>query len=138
MTLIEVLAVVAILGLLAGTLLVGFSGSFGKAKHELAKSGIGIIVSQVEKYRLEKGNWPTNELGLSVLTDGQASPSCTYYLGAGQLLDPWNRSYLYISPGPSGHPYEVLSFGADGQPGGASGSEDADVSSANLRSEDGP
>ena len=46
MTLVEILAVVVILGLVAGTLLIGFSGSFGKAKHELAKSGIGIIASQ--------------------------------------------------------------------------------------------
>jgi general secretion pathway protein G len=135
MTLIEVLAVVAILGILAGTLLVGFSGSFGKAKHELAKSGIGVVVTQVEKYRLDKGNWPTNELGLNVFTDGQTTPSSAYYLSPGQLLDPWNRPYLYITPGPNGHPYEILSYGADGQPGGTSGSEDADVSSVNLRNE---
>lgn len=133
MTLIEVLAVVVILGLVAGTLLVGFSGSFGKAKHELAKSGIGIIVGQVEKYRLETGSWPTNELGLSALTDGQTQPTRAYYLSPGQLLDPWNRPYLYVMPGPEGHPYEILSYGADGQPGGESGREDADVSSINLR-----
>ena len=64
MTLIEILAVVVILGLVAGTLLVGFSGSFGKAKHELAKSGIAVVVGQLEKYRLEKGQWPSNDYGL--------------------------------------------------------------------------
>ena len=133
MTLIEILAVVVILGLVAGTLLVGFSGSFGKAKHELAKSGIGVVVSQVEKYRLEKGSWPTNEVGLNVLSDGQASPTCAYYLSAGQLLDPWNRPYLYVMPGPNGHPYEILSYGADGQPGGSAGTEEEDVTSTNLR-----
>jgi len=133
MTLVEVLAVVVILGLVAGTLLMGFSGSFGKAKHELAKSGIGVIVTQLEKYRLEEGAWPGNDQGLSVLTDGQASPTAAYYLGGGQLLDPWGRSYLYICPGPDGHPFEVLSYGADGQPGGSSGTEEADVSSVNLR-----
>lgn len=133
MTLIEILAVVVILGLVAGTLLVGFSGSFGKAKHELAKSGIGIIVGQVEKYRLETGSWPSNELGLKVLSDGHAPPSSAYYLSAGQLLDPWNRPYLYVTPGPNGHPYEIISYGADGQLGGASGTEDADISSINLR-----
>ena len=131
MTLVEVLAVVVILGLIAGTLLVGFSGSFGKAKHELAKSGIGIVVTQLEKYRLDKGTWPSNDQGLSVLTDGQAKPTDSYYLNAGQLQDPWNRIYLYITPGPDGHPYEVLTYGADGQPNGEA--EDADITSVNLR-----
>jgi len=131
MTLVEVLAVVVILGLIAGTLLVGFSGSFGKAKHELAKSGIGIVISQLEKYRLDKGAWPSNDQGLFVLTDGHAKPTDSYYLNTGQLQDPWNRIYLYITPGPDGHPYEVLSYGADGQPGGES--EDADITSVNLR-----
>ncbi len=131
MTLVEVLAVVVILGLIAGTLLVGFSGSFGKAKHELAKSGIGIVVTQLEKYRLEHSAWPSNEQGLAVLSDGQAKPTDAYYLAHGQLLDPWERPYLYITPGPEGHPYEVLTYGADGQPGGED--EDADVSSADLR-----
>ena len=49
MTLVEILAVVVILGLIAGTLAVSFSGSFGKAKHELAKTGIGQIVQKVER-----------------------------------------------------------------------------------------
>ncbi|MCI0362315.1 MAG: type II secretion system protein GspG [Phycisphaerales bacterium] len=137
MTLVEILAVVVILGLVAGTLLIGFSGSFGKAKHELAKSGIGMIVSQLEKYRLEKGSWPGNELGLAVLTDGQAPPTAAYYLSAGQLRDPWDRQYHYVIPGPNGHPYEILTYGADGQPGGPDGSEDADISSTNLRGEAG-
>ena len=131
MTLVEILAVVVILGLIAGTLLVGFSGSFAKAKHELAKSGIGIIVSQLETYRLEHSAWPSNDQGLAVLTDGQATPSASYYLNPGQLLDPWMRAYLYVTPGPDGHPYEVLCYGADGQPGGEG--ESADISSANLR-----
>jgi general secretion pathway protein G len=131
MTLVEILAVVVILGLVAGTLLVGFSGSFGKAKHELAKTGIGLVVTQLEKYRLEHSAWPTNDQGLALITDGQAKPADPYYLNTGQLLDPWNRPYLYVLPGPDGHPYEVLTYGADGQPGGEA--EDADISSVNLR-----
>jgi len=132
MTLVEILAVVVILGLIAGTLLVGFSGVFGKAKHELAKSGIGVIVSKVELYRIEKQTWPDNDLGLAALGDGHAAPTASYYLSRDQLLDPWNRPYLYVMPGPDGHPYEVISYGADGQPGGEAGTENADVSSVNL------
>ena len=136
MTLVEILAVVVILGLIAGTLLVGFSGAFGKAKHELAKSGIGVIVSKIELFKIERSTWPTNDQGLSILTDGQAAPTASYYLSQDKLLDPWGRPYFYICPGPDGHPYEVISYGADGQPGGHPGTEEADLSSVNLRNEE--
>jgi len=133
MTLVEILAVVVILGLIAGTLVLGFSGSFGKAKHELAKSGIGIVVSKLETYRIEEDRWPGNDVGLAALSEGHATAAKSYYLTRDQLLDPWGRMYLYVTPGPNGLPYEVISYGADGQPGGDPGSEDADISSANLR-----
>ncbi|TVQ55021.1 MAG: type II secretion system protein GspG [Phycisphaerales bacterium] len=133
LTLVEILAVVIILGLLAATLVVGFSGSFGKARHEIARSNIGIIVSKLETYRMHHGNWPSNDVGLKALSDGYANPSAAYYLGPGSLIDPWGNPYLYVTPGPDGHPYEVLSYGADGQPGGTPGTEDEPISSVNLR-----
>lgn len=136
MTLVEVLAVVVILGLLAATLVLGFSSTFGRAKHELARTGIGVIVSKIEVYRIEHNAWPSNDLGLAALSDGHATPTAAYYLGPDKLIDPWGNPYHYVTPGPDGHPYEVISYGADGQPGGAAGTEDADVSSINLRGSD--
>ena len=134
MTLVEILAVVVILGLLAGTLLMGFSGSFGKAKQELAKTGIGQIVSKLELYRIDQDTWPSNELGLTALSDGHTLPTVSFYLSPDKLLDPWGNSFLYVEPGPDGHPYEVICYGGDGQPGGEG--ENADLSSVNLRAND--
>jgi general secretion pathway protein G len=131
MTLVEVLAVVVILGLLAATLAVGFSGAFGKGKQELAKTGIGLIVGRLEMYKIEHDGWPDNAVGLSALSDGHADPSDAYYMNPDNLLDPWGRPYLFVTPGPDGKPFEVLSYGADGLPGGSG--ENADVSSARLR-----
>ncbi len=131
MTMVEVLAVVVILGLVAATLLAGFSGSFGKAKRELARTGIGVVVSKLELYRIEYGSWPSNELGLQTLSTGHATPTQSYYLNEDQLVDPWGRPYLFVTPGPDGHPYEIICYGADGQPGGEG--EDADISSVSLR-----
>jgi general secretion pathway protein G len=131
MTLVEVLAVVVILGLLAATLAVGFSGAFGKGKQELAKTGIGIIAGRLEMYKMEHDAWPDPSVGLAALSDGHATPSDAYYLGPDNLLDPWGKPYYFTTPGPSGHPFEVISYGADAQPGGEG--ENADVSSANLR-----
>lgn len=131
MTLVEILAVVIILGLIAATLTIGLSGSFGKAKHELAKTAIGTICAKLETYRLEKSAWPANEVGLAALTTGQASPNDAFFLSQDKLTDPWGRTYMYLTPGPDEYPYEVLTYGADGQPGGEG--ENADISSANLR-----
>ena len=131
MTLLEVLAVVVILGLVAATLVVSFSGSFGKAKHELAKTGIAQIQQKLEIYHLEKDAWPGNDVGLGVLSDGHASRSSAYYIEPDKLLDPWNRPYWFVVPGPEEHSYEILSYGADGAAGGEG--EDEDISSTNLR-----
>lgn len=130
MTLVEVLGVVVILGLLAGTLAVGFSGAFGKGKSELAKTQIALIVGKIEAYRIETDAWPTIDEGLAALSDGKASPTSSYYIPTDRLRDPWNRPYLYVIPGPDGHPYEVLTYGADGAPGG--GGDNADISSITL------
>lgn len=129
-TLVETLAVLVILGLLAGVLLVSFSGSVGKGRQELAKTGIGVVVQKLEAYHLEHAAWPGNDIGLAALGDGHASPSASYYLTKDQLLDPWKQPYAFVTPGPDGHPYEVVSFGKDGQPGGED--ENKDISSTNL------
>lgn len=130
-TLVETLAVLVILGILASVLIVRFAGGVGRGKQELAKTGIGIIVQKVEMFRVETNDWPPNDLGLAALSDGHATPSAAYYLGSDQLKDPWKRPYVFVTPGPDGQPYEVVSYGRDGQPGGEG--EDGDVTSAHLR-----
>lgn len=118
MTLIEILAVVVILGLLAVTLTVGIAGKMGKAKTEIARTQIGQIVAQVQAYQLEKRSLPTAGQGLSVLTSPASQPSTSYYLEPAKLIDPWGNPYLYVIPGPTGNAFEVVSYGSDGQPGG--------------------
>jgi len=132
---VEVLAVLVILGLVAATLVVSFAGVFGTAKHELSRTGIGVVVNKLELYRMARNGYPASDVGLDALTDGKAKPADAFYLGPDQLLDPWGRKYLYVSPGPNGHPFEVATYGADGQPGGDG--ENEDVSSTALRRKEG-
>ena len=91
----------------------------------------GQIAAKLELYRMERDAWPTPEEGLSALTDGQATPTSSYYLSRDQLTDPWGHIFQLIIPGPEGHPYEIISLGADGQPGGEG--ENADITSIALR-----
>jgi general secretion pathway protein G len=127
MTLVEILAVVVILGLLAATLTIGIAGKMGKAKHEIAKTQIAQIVAQLQTYQLEKRALPKAGDGLAALTAPATAPDAAYYLDPGKLTDPWGAPYAYLVPGPAGQPFEVVSYGADGQPGGSG--EAADVSS---------
>jgi general secretion pathway protein G len=131
MTLVEVLAVVVILGLLAATLARGLSSGIGKGRREVARTGIAQIVACLELYNLERHTWPDSSTGLAALSEGAATPADAFYLGKDTLTDPWDRPFHYVRPGPDGLPFEVLSLGADGQPGGEG--ENADISSAALR-----
>ena len=130
LTLVEMLAVVIILGLIAAALTTTFSGQVGRAKTEIAKSGIGTVVAAIETYGLERGEIPSMEQGLRVLTQ-RPSGRAEAYLKPDQIIDPWGNEYAYITPGAESR-YEVISYGADGRPGGEAGSEDADISSERL------
>ena len=128
MTLVEVLAVVVILGLLAATLVGGLAGKLSTARHEIARTQIGQIVSHLESYQLAHQRLPTTGEGLAALTRDHTA---AFYLEAGKLIDPWGRTYQFLVPGPDNRPFEILTLGADGQRGGTG--DNADLSSAALR-----
>ena len=130
LTLVEVLAVVVILGLIAGTLTVSLTSQMGTAKRGLAKTGIGVIIDGIERYALDAGSVPTMEQGLQVLVDTKTR-SGESYLKADKLTDPWGNPYQYITPGPESV-YQVISYGADGALGGGPGTDDEDITSDNL------
>lgn len=131
MTFVELLAVLVILGLVATVFTLSIAGRFNQSKRELAKSQIGLIDGQVQTYYTQNSEWPPADRGLSVLTSPEAKPSDAFYMTEDQLVDPWGNQFYIIVPGPSGHPFELVSYGADGQPGGTD--ENADLSSLNLR-----
>ena len=127
MTLVEILAVVVILGLLAVTLTVGITAKMGKAKQEICRTQIAQTVGQLQLYQMEKRGLPPANTGLDALS---ADPTASWYVEPAKLLDPWGAPYLYLVPGPDRQPFEVASYGADGQPGGSG--DAADLSSAHL------
>lgn len=127
MTILEILAVVVILGMLAVALTVGLAGKVGRAKTEIARSQVARLAADVEAYHLARGSWPAAGAGLEALA---ADPQASYFVEPARLVDPWGNPYRYLTPGPDGRPFEVLSYGADGRAGGEG--ENADISSARL------
>ena len=110
-TLLELLAVVAIIGLLAGYVAPRFFSQIGKSEIDDAARA-----------------HPSTEQGLKSLVQrpGDEPKWSGPYLSKAVPLDPWGRPYLYRQPGEQGRDYELGSFGKDGQAGGSN--EEADLS----------
>jgi general secretion pathway protein G len=125
-TLLELLVVVAIIGLLAGYVGPKYFGQIGKAEVKEARAQIDALEKSLDAYRLDTGHYPTTAQGLNALT--AAPPGTTNwsgpYLKKGVPPDPWGRPYQYKSPGDHGD-YDVWSYGKDGAPGGTG--ENADI-----------
>ena len=94
-------------------------------RHARAESDAAMLGAALETYKRDFGRYPTQSEGLAALVD---NPKGKYVGGADLPSDPWERPYFYRSPGPNGEAYAVISYGADGNPGGEG--EDADVVSA--------
>ena len=108
-TLIEMLVVVTIIALFAALVGQKMFGNVDKARVTAAKVQISSLVNAAAQYKLENGNFPTTEQGL---------PALRQYLEKDVPLDPWKHAYLYKFPGEHGDGPDVISYGADGQPGG--------------------
>lgn len=126
-TMIELLVVMVILGLLAALVAPNFFGQASKARVKTARLQIANLSTALDALALDTGRYPTAQEGLRALLD----PPSGMDMWDGPYLkklpkDPWNHDYVYR--GASGNSeYEILSYGADGSPGGEG--DNADISS---------
>jgi len=125
-TLLELLVVVAIIGLLVGYVAPRYFGQIGKSEINAAKAQIDALEKALDQYRLDTGRYPSSELGLNALVQRPANePKWNGpYLKKAVPLDPWGKPYAYKSPGERGD-FDIASYGKDGQPGGSG--ENADL-----------
>lgn len=119
-TLIEVMVVVVILGILAAIVVPNVIGRDDEARVKAARVDLSRIASALDQYKLDNHKYPTTEEGLAALQKKPASakvfPDGGYLQGS--IDDPWGNPFQYVSPGSNGKPYDIYSFGADGQEGG--------------------
>jgi general secretion pathway protein G len=122
-TLMELLIVMAIIGLLATLVAPGIIKQFGGAQYDAAKARINVIENAIGTYRLDVGKYPRS---LEELVTNSGDPKWKGpYLKESQLTDPWGNKYQFKRPGSGGRDYDLLSFGADGAQGGEG--DDADI-----------
>ena len=128
-TLIELMVVLVILGVLAALIAPKLMDRPDEARKIAAKQDIATLVQALKFYRLDNLRYPTTEQTLQALVAKPTlSPVPQNWKAGGYLerlpKDPWGHPYLYLSPGRNGE-IDVLSLGADGQPGGEG--NDADI-----------
>lgn len=128
-TLLELLVVIVIIGLLAAYVGPKYFSQLGKSEATVAKAQIDAFERALDTFRLDVGRYPTTEEGLAALQTKPASADKWNgpYLKKDIPLDPWGTAYVYHAPDSKGDG-DILSYGRDGQPGGAG--EDADISNA--------
>lgn len=127
-TLLELLVVLVIIGMLAAIVGPRYFSQLGKSQATVAHAQIDVLGKALDNFRLDVGRYPTAEEGLQALVVKPASADKWGgpYLKKDVPPDPWGHPYVYQVPGTRGD-YAVISYGRDGQPGGAG--EDADISS---------
>lgn len=119
-TLVELLVVLAILGLLVALAAPRVMNYLGSARSDTARIQIEKLSGVLDLYRLEVGHYPTEQEGLRALVEKptQAGDWNGPYLRSSEsLVDPWGAPYVYHSPGQHGE-FDLYTLGADGKEGG--------------------
>jgi len=125
-TLIEMLVVVVIIGLFVGLVSVNMFKKADDAKRVAAKTQISNFMQTLGLYKLDVGTYPSTDQGLQALRvkPNDAANWSGPYLTQEIPPDPWGHPYLYKYPGDHGDEPDVISVGADGQPGGEGNNAD--------------
>src|SRR5581483_5195476 len=116
--------VIAIIAVLAAVVAPAVFRNVGDAKQAAARSQIELFATALNQYRLDNDTYPASDQGLAALRamPMTGDPPRNWrgpYLSRVIPLDPWGRSYVYISPGTENpQTYDLYTFGRDGKPGG--------------------
>jgi len=125
-TLIELMVVLAIIGVLAALIVPNVLGRADDARVTAARTDVSNLMQALKLYKLDNQRFPTAAQNLNALT---LKPTTEPVPGNWKPYldklsnDPWGRPYLYMNPGIKGE-VDVLSFGADGQAGGEGNNAD--------------
>ena len=125
-TLVEMLVVITIIALIVGLVGPRVLNYLTESKVKAAKIQIESFGSALDLYYLDIGRYPTSAEGLGALVQrpGNVNLWNGPYIRANALPnDPWGRAYVYRAPGQQG-PYDLISYGSDGQEGGTGAAAD--------------
>jgi general secretion pathway protein G len=136
-TLVEMLVVITIIGLIMGLIGPRVLNYLSESKVKTAKIQLQSFASALDLFYLDAGRFPSTSEGLTALvrqTPGVAAWNGPYLKGGNVPKDPWNNGYVYRSPGEHG-PYDIISYGSDGQEGGSGVAADISLDNTTAKNE---
>ena len=120
-TLVEILVVITIIGLIMALVGPRVLNYLAESKVKAARIQVESFASSLDLFYLDNGRYPSTSEGLAALAQrpgGIESWNGPYLRSGAVPNDPWGHPYVYRSPGEHGA-YDIVSFGSDGQEGGA-------------------
>ncbi len=127
-TIIEVIVIVVILGVIAAVIAPRLIGRIGQSKQSVAKVNAGTLANNMRLFIADHGKpEPGATINIlwerpSTIAEGNYQP---YVESADALIDPWGKPFVLKIPGEKNVDFDIVSYGADGQPGGTD--ENADI-----------
>ena len=125
---VELMAVLIILGLLAAVVVRNFVGQVDKGRKVTTKANLRLLHTAVNQFHMDTGRWPTESEGLIVLIEQPADvtnwPPGGYLETTDLPKDGWGNDFIYEAMPQSGRPFVIKSLGADAQEGGEDYDED--------------
>lgn len=119
---VELMAVLIIIGLLAAAAVGTFMHQIDKSKVITTNASLKTLHNAVLQFKMDTGHYPSEEQGLWELVE--EPPDLANWNPGGYLettevpLDAWNNDFDYLLSPESGKPFVIISYGADGQEGG--------------------
>ncbi|HEX4157905.1 MAG TPA: type II secretion system major pseudopilin GspG [Rhizomicrobium sp.] len=114
-TLMELLVVLAILGLLAAVATPMVLHYLDSAKVSTAKTEVSNLSAGLDLFKYDVGRYPTTQEGLEALVnapEGVENWNGPYIKKTTKLADPWGHPYNYKFPGTHGGEFDLYSYGA--------------------------
>ncbi len=124
LTLVEIMAVIIILGILAGVVAVNVLSNIDKSKVIATKTSLKQLHSAVISFKMDTGRYPDESIGLDELIEIPSDIDEEDWHDGGYLEtteipeDGWGNEFIYERYPASGKPFVIISYGADGEEGG--------------------
>jgi general secretion pathway protein G len=115
-SLLEMLAVIVLIGIVAGIVVNQVGGNVDKGKWNAGKSQVSKLAMQVESYALDNGSPPAKLEDLVTKPSGATGWKSPYGKES-DLKDPFGHAFGYKSPGEHGD-FDIVFYGKDGKAGG--------------------
>lgn len=125
-TIIEVLVIIVIIGVIAAVVAPRLINRIGQAKTSVAANNAASLATAMKTYQIDCG-LPESGASLAVLFEKPGNAESwkgPYINNADELKDPWGNPFVLVIPGVKNVDFDVVSYGADGQPGGTGDNED--------------